>query len=114
MDTDPTGADVTTPEEVVPGKAGRPPPIILTSQTNLIQLQRKLKNVVQGDFEFRSTRNETKVITKSMADFEADKSYLSNNNLSYYSFQKVTNTHKGGNSLPSFQYPCGGNFVMDW
>jgi hypothetical protein len=38
MDTDSAGAEATA-NETVPGKTGRPPPIILTSQTNLIQLQ---------------------------------------------------------------------------
>jgi hypothetical protein len=52
MDTDTSGAEATTVEEAVPGKAGRPPPIILTATTNLIQLQRQLKNVSKGDFEF--------------------------------------------------------------
>jgi hypothetical protein len=86
MDTDSAGAEATVYEETVPGKRGRPPPIILTSQANLIQLQKQLKNVVKGDFEFRNTRNGTRVITKVMADFEAVKSHLSCNNLSYFSF----------------------------
>jgi hypothetical protein len=62
MDTDSAGAEATENEEAVPGKAGRPPPIILNSKTNLIQLQKQLKNVVKGDFEFRNTRNGTRVI----------------------------------------------------
>jgi hypothetical protein len=41
--------------------------------------------MVKADIEFRNTRNGTSVI-KSMADFEAVKSHLSNNNLSYFSF----------------------------
>jgi hypothetical protein len=86
MDTDSAGAEVTANEETVPGKSGRLPPVILTLQTNLIQLQKQLKNVVKGDFEFRSTRNGTRVVTKDMADFEAVKSHFTNHNLSYYSF----------------------------
>jgi hypothetical protein len=31
-------------------KAGRPPPIILTSTINLIQLQRHIRYIVKGDF----------------------------------------------------------------
>jgi hypothetical protein len=58
MDTDSSVTEATTPEDAVPGKAGRPPPIILTSNTNLIQLQRQLKNVAKGDFEFRNTKKE--------------------------------------------------------
>jgi hypothetical protein len=86
MDTDTSGAEVTTVEEAVPGKAGRPPPITLTATTNLIQLQRQLKNVAKDDFELRNTKNGTRVITKSMTDFEAVKYYFSTHNLSFYSF----------------------------
>jgi hypothetical protein len=84
MDTDTSGAETTT-LEAVPDKAGSPPPIILTSTINLIQLQRQLKNVAKGDFEFRNTKNGTRVI-KSITDFEAVKSFFSTHNLSYYSF----------------------------
>jgi hypothetical protein len=65
------------PHEVaVPDKTGRPPPIVLISKTNLIQLQRQPKGVVEDNFEFRSTKNGTRTITKTMADFSAVKSYL--------------------------------------
>jgi hypothetical protein len=94
-ETDFSGAEATTLEEAVPGKAGRPPPIILTSTTNLIQLQRQLKNVAKGDFEFRNTKNGTRVITKSITDVEAVKSYFSIQNLSYFSiFPKAQNPIK--------------------
>jgi hypothetical protein len=83
MDTDSAGADATTNEETVPGKTGRSPPTILTSQINLFQFQKQLKNVVKGDFEFRSTRNRTRIVTKGMADFEAAKSHFTNNKRSY-------------------------------
>jgi hypothetical protein len=56
MDTDSSGTEATTLEETVPGKAGKPPPIILTSVSNLNQLQRQLKNVVKSDYEFRNTQ----------------------------------------------------------
>jgi hypothetical protein len=52
----------------------------------VIHLQKQLKNVVEEDFEFRSTRNGIRVITKGIADLEAAKSHFINNNLSYYSF----------------------------
>jgi hypothetical protein len=48
---------------------GRPPPIILTSAINLIQLQKQLRGLVKGSFEFRNTRNGTRIVTKEMADF---------------------------------------------
>jgi hypothetical protein len=50
MDTDASGTEATSNEEAVPGKRGRPPPIILT-------LEKQLKSVVKQTFEFRSTIN---------------------------------------------------------
>jgi hypothetical protein len=76
MDTDSSGTEATSNEEEVPGKTGRPPPIILTSATNLIQLQKQLRIVVKENFGFRNTGNGTRVITRGMADFESVKSHL--------------------------------------
>jgi hypothetical protein len=45
-----------------------------------------MKIVVSGYFEFHSTRNGTRVITISMADFQSVKSHFDSQNLSYYSF----------------------------
>jgi hypothetical protein len=63
---------------------GRPPHIILTSTINLMQLQKQLKGLVKGSFEFRSTRNGTRVVTKEMADFSAIKEYFNSQNLNYF------------------------------
>jgi hypothetical protein len=52
---------------------GRPPPIILTSAINLIQLQKQLKGFVKGSVDFRNTRNGTRAVTKEMTDFLAIK-----------------------------------------
>jgi hypothetical protein len=68
------------------GKSGRLPPIVLTSATNLIQLQGHIKSIVTGSFAFRNTRSRTRIFTKEMADFSAVKKYLENKNLSYFSF----------------------------
>jgi hypothetical protein len=38
MDTDAPGTEPGVAEELVPGKASRPPPIVLTSATNLVHL----------------------------------------------------------------------------
>jgi hypothetical protein len=65
---------------------GRPPPIILTSAINLIQLQKQLKGLVEGSFEFRNTRNGTRIVTKEIADFSAIKEYLNFQNLNYFTF----------------------------
>jgi hypothetical protein len=88
MDADAADAEATT-HESVPGKVGKPPSIILTAKINLIQLQKQVRNVVKADFEFRNTTNGTRVITKSMADFETVKSHFSNN-ISYFSFFPIS------------------------
>lgn len=71
--------------QLLPNQVDRPQ-IILTSAVNLIQLQKQLKNVVEGNFEFRSTRNGTRVITKSLADFQSVKSLFDSQLLSYFTF----------------------------
>jgi hypothetical protein len=52
----------------------------------LIQLQKQLKGVAKQNFEFRSTRNGTKVVTKGMLDYRAVKTIFNNHSLSYYTF----------------------------
>jgi hypothetical protein len=64
----------------------RPPPIMLTSATNLTQLQKKLKGFVKGNFEFRNTRTGTRVVTTERADFSAIQHYLTSQNLHYFTF----------------------------
>jgi hypothetical protein len=86
IDTDTCGTEATSNEEAVPDKTGRPPPITLTSTTNLIQLHKQLKSVVRENLELRSTRNGTRVIARGMADFQSVKSHFDANNVSYYSF----------------------------
>jgi hypothetical protein len=86
MDTDTSGTEATSNEDAVPGTTGRPPPIITTSSTNLIQLQKQLKSVVGQNLELRSTRNGTRYITRGMAGFQSVKSHFDANNVSYYSF----------------------------
>jgi hypothetical protein len=51
-------------------KSGRPPPILLTSTTNLMQLQRHMKGILTVNFEFRNNRSGTRIVTKEMADFQ--------------------------------------------
>jgi hypothetical protein len=52
---------------------------VLTSTTNLIQLQWQLTKITTGNFEFRNTRNGARIVTKEMADFSAMKKYLEKN-----------------------------------
>jgi hypothetical protein len=86
MDTDISGTETMTHEEAVPGQTGKPLPVVLTSTANLIQLQKQLKDVVTDNSEFCSTNSRTRIITKTMMDFSAVKSYLDNNNLAYFTF----------------------------
>jgi hypothetical protein len=86
MDMDSTSSENSSCKATAPGKTGRPPPIILTSAVNLIQLQKQLNGVVSEGFKFRSTRNGTRVITRGMVDFQSVKSHLDNQNLQYYTF----------------------------
>jgi hypothetical protein len=49
MDTETAGEENTLPEQEPPRKTGRPPPIIMTSTTNLIRAQSELKDHIKGD-----------------------------------------------------------------
>jgi hypothetical protein len=79
-------ADATTERQVLSSQAGRLPPIILTSQVNLIQLRRQLKALLKDNFEFCNTRNRTRVVTKEMAHFSDTRSQFGSNNLPYFIF----------------------------
>jgi hypothetical protein len=89
MEVERTPTEETSNEENIevqqqsPRKSGRPPPIVLTSTTNLIQLQRKFTKITTGNFEFRNTRNGTRIVTKEMSDFSTIKKYLERSNLAY-------------------------------
>jgi hypothetical protein len=62
------------------------PPIILTSTTNLLQLQKNICAIVQGSIEFRNKKNGTRVLTKEMADYSAIMTFFLQNNLKFYTF----------------------------
>jgi hypothetical protein len=82
-------ADTTTERQqhqAPSSQAGRPFPIVLTSQVNLMQLRRQLKGLLKGNFEYRNTRNGTRVVTKEMVDFSANRSHFEINNLPYFTF----------------------------
>jgi hypothetical protein len=53
---------------------------------NLIQLQKQLKNILREGFEFCTTRNGTKIVTRGMVDFLGVKSRLENYNLAFFTF----------------------------
>jgi hypothetical protein len=77
----PLGTESTATEKGVQENSDRPPPIVLTSATNLIELQKQLKGVT---FQFRSTKSGTKVVTKNKVNYQSVKTYFETNNLSYY------------------------------
>jgi hypothetical protein len=81
-------AEGSTPleQQTPPPKKGRPPPIVLTSATNLISLQRNLKGLVKDNFEFRSTRNGTRVVTREMEDYQSIRKHFDSNHLNYFTF----------------------------
>jgi hypothetical protein len=87
MDTDVPVAESSTEEASAPCKVAWPPPIILTSAANLIQLQKKLKGVAQQSFELRNTRSRTRVVTK---DYQAVKEYFNQNSLAYFTYFPIS------------------------
>jgi hypothetical protein len=67
-------------------QSGRPPPIVLTSQVYLTQLQRQLKGLMKRNFEFCDTKNGTRFVTKEMADFSTIRSHFKNSDLPHFTF----------------------------
>jgi hypothetical protein len=86
MDAEDVGDSPVPEGEQQQNKRGRPPTIVLTSAINFIFLQNKLNGVVKGNYEFRSTRNGTRVITREMANFSAIRTYFDSHKLNYYTF----------------------------
>jgi hypothetical protein len=63
-------------EETTKSKGtGRPPPIIVTSNINLIKTQKELDTQLLGTFTIRNTRNGTRFTTKSMEDYTTLKTH---------------------------------------
>jgi hypothetical protein len=69
---------------------GRPLIIVLTFEVKLIHLQRQLKVLLKGSFEFRNTRNGTRVVTKEMEEFLTNRSHFENYNLQNFTFYSKT------------------------
>jgi hypothetical protein len=51
-----------------------------------MKLQRQIRDIVKGNFEFRNTRSGTRIFTKEMEDFSAIRKHLESTNLSYFAF----------------------------
>jgi hypothetical protein len=75
-----------TPQDKEKLDKGRPPPIVLTSEVDLISLQKELKSVVSGEFFFRNTETGTRITTKNLADYKTIQTLLSNQGLHYFTF----------------------------
>jgi hypothetical protein len=58
----------------------------LTSAANLIQLQKKLKDVARQSFEPSNTRSGTRVVTKDIVDYQAVKAHFTKSSLAYFTF----------------------------
>jgi hypothetical protein len=52
---DPNSGNDGEQQQIPPSQAGRPPPLVLTNETNLIILQKQLRELLKGNFKFRNT-----------------------------------------------------------
>jgi hypothetical protein len=59
---------------------------MMTSTTDLIQLQSDIKHHIKGQYKPQNKQNGTPIITKEMAHYSAMKSHLEKNNLQYFTF----------------------------
>jgi hypothetical protein len=73
-------------DEAPTAKTGRPLSIVSTATSNLLQLQKIIRGVVKENLEFRNTGNGTRVLTHSLIDFAAVKSYFVTRNFPYFAF----------------------------
>jgi hypothetical protein len=73
-------------QQATSAKTGRPPPVMLSSAINPILLQNQPKGILKCNFEFRSTRNGTRVFTCEMADYSAIRAHFDSNNLHCYTY----------------------------
>jgi hypothetical protein len=104
MDTDaPAQPNAEEAAASAPVKSNRPPPIVLTTAANLIQLQKKLKGVDRRPFEFRNTKNGTRVVNKDMVDYLAVKAYFKQNSLSLLHLLPEDGEAYQGSVAPSSQ-----------
>jgi hypothetical protein len=79
------GADE-PPQQQQMGKTARPPPIVLTAPINLMKLNSEMKYILKGTYEYRNTRNGTRMVTSDMSDDLAAKHYFYSQKLPYFTF----------------------------
>jgi hypothetical protein len=63
---------------------GRLSSAVLTSQLDLIDMQRQLKGLLKENFEFYSARNGTRVVVKEMVDSSTMHYHFKSSNLPYF------------------------------
>lgn len=80
MDTEDKRGDDT------PTCTDRPPPIIVTTNINLIKTQKDIKTKLKGGFTLGNTRNGTRLTTKNTDDCSTLRNYLEQNETPYYMF----------------------------
>jgi hypothetical protein len=64
--------------------------IIITTQINMLKFQGEIKSIAKGSFEFRNTKNGTRVIVREMAEYLAIKSQLEKKKILFYAFHHKT------------------------
>jgi hypothetical protein len=69
-----------------PKGTGQPPPIMVTTNINLIKVQNEIKTKLKGDFALHNTRNGFRISTKTMEDYLILKKHLDQNQTHYYTF----------------------------
>jgi hypothetical protein len=85
-------------------KAGRPTPIVRTSATKLMKLQRNIRDIVTGNFEFRNTRSETRIFTRKRRTSQRSKSTLEATTSPILPFSQNRRNPSSAN-----KYPCPRN-----
>jgi hypothetical protein len=67
--------------------------------------------MVKQIFEFRTTRNGTRVITKDMVDYQSVKAHFETNSQPFllYRLPEIAETHQGSDPPPASKHSCGGN-----
>jgi hypothetical protein len=69
MDAVSSSAEATQQEKAVPGETGRPPSIVITAATNLMQLPKVIKSVIKCDYFKRPTNSNSHFVALSLTPF---------------------------------------------
>jgi hypothetical protein len=87
MDIEDKAGDEGTKGSRQPPKCkGRTPPIIITTNINLIKTQREFKTIMKEDITLRNTRNGVRITTRTMDDYSVLKTHLDNNQTHYFTY----------------------------